>query len=397
MVKAKAKPNAKPKGTKYAKGAKVGDFVHIKATYVSNPSQLKRWFGGQSDDWWFTGKVMEVVVEIENKRKVVYYDCFYDMPDGTTRFKSNKSIFHYQGKWENVTPPPRVSLLGAGQSRVYGGKTDDTASPPASPLRNGTPPPLTNKDLRAMGVSQSLLLSDYEEESVSSSDDSASATESVADADVEGTQFEETEPTKPAVKTGLDWFDVEEAVEEELNGPIAPMKWRFVGNDGSFMEPKDDLSDKKRTPLDYFMATMPGSTLRRIVNDTNDKLWDKDMEQITIAELLRFFGVCILITRCEFENRRDLWSLATGCKFLNPANLGMTGMSRNRFEAIWIMLTFSKQEPTKPDEMSSQEYRWQLVDDFVDDYNRHRRSCFRPSERVSTDTIQANRHLTFLL
>jgi Transposase IS4 len=120
------------------------------------------------------------------------------------------------------------------------------------------------------------------------------------------------------------------------------------------------------------------------------------MEPITIAELLRFFGVCILITHCKFENCRDLWSLATGCKFLNPANLGMTGMSRNRFEAIWIMLTFSKQEPIKPDDMSSQEYRWQLVDDFVNDYNRHRRSCFRPSERVSTDTIQSSSNISFI-
>jgi Transposase IS4 len=120
------------------------------------------------------------------------------------------------------------------------------------------------------------------------------------------------------------------------------------------------------------------------------------MEPICIAELLRFFGVRILITHCEFEQRRDLWLLSTGCRFLNPANLGMTGMSRNCFEAIWIMITFSKQELTKPDDMSSQEHRWQLVDDFVEDYNHHHRSCFRPSERVRTDTIQASSNIYFI-
>jgi Transposase IS4 len=392
----KKKANAKPKGTQYAKGAKVGDFVHIKANHVSNPTQLKRWFGSQADDIYLTGKLEEIDIETENKRKVTYYGCFYDLPDGVTRYKRNKSILHYPGKFVNKEPPPRVSVLGTGQTRVVAADDDETVSPPASPLRNNAPLPLSNKDLRAMGVSQSLLLSDYEEDSVSSMDGSDSPNESVADADVEGSQLEQTEPTKPTVKLGHDWFSIDEAEEEEVNGPIAPMKWRFMGNDGSYMEPNDDLSDSKRSPIDYFMATMPGSTLRRIVSETSEKLCDKDMEPICIAELLRFFGVCILITRCEFEQRRDLWSLSTGCRFLNPANLGMTGMSRNRFEAIWTMLTFSKQEPTKPDDMSSGEHRWQLVDDFVDDYNRHRRSCFRPSERVRTETIQAKSNISFI-
>jgi hypothetical protein len=59
--------------------------------------------GGQADDWWFTGKLEEIVTATENNRKVTYYDCYYDMPDGTTKFGRNKSIFHYQGKWENVS------------------------------------------------------------------------------------------------------------------------------------------------------------------------------------------------------------------------------------------------------------------------------------------------------
>jgi Transposase IS4 len=342
---------------------------------------------------YLTGKLDDIVIETENKRKITYYDCFFDMPYGTTKFKQNKSILHYPGKFENKEPPPRVTV------RVFTANDDETASPPASPLRNDalhSPTPLANKDLRAMGMSQSLLLSDYEEESVSSMDDSDPTTEPVANADVEGSQLEETERTKPIVKLGHDWFSIDEAKEEEVNGPIALMKWRFMGNDGSYMEPNDDLSDSKRSPIDYFMATMPGSTLCRIVSETNEKLCEKEMEPICIAELIRFFGVCILITHCEFEQRRDLWSLSTGCRFLNPANLGMTGMSRNCFEAIWIMITFSKQELTKPDDMSSQEHRWQLVDDFVEDYNHHRRSCFRPSERVRTDTIQASSNIYFI-
>jgi hypothetical protein len=101
--------------------------------------------------------------------------------------------------------------------------------------------------------------------------------------------LEETEVTKPAVKTGLDWLSIDEATEDDINGPIAPMKWRFLGVDGSYMEPKDDLRDTKRSPIDYFMATMPGSTLRRNVSHTNKKLREKEMEPMCMAELLRFF------------------------------------------------------------------------------------------------------------
>jgi hypothetical protein len=60
------------------------------------------------------------------------------------------------------------------------------------------------------------------------------------------------------------------------------------------------------------------------------------------------------------------------------------GMSRHRFDAIWGYLTFSIQQDNWPSGVSSAEYRWMLVDDFVDDYNRHRLAKFRPSELVRT-------------
>jgi hypothetical protein len=36
------------KGVKYAKNAKNGDWVHTKGNNVTNPAQLKRWFGSKS-------------------------------------------------------------------------------------------------------------------------------------------------------------------------------------------------------------------------------------------------------------------------------------------------------------------------------------------------------------
>jgi Transposase IS4 len=108
-----------------------------------------------------------------------------------------------------------------------------------------------------------------------------------------------------------------------------------------------------------------------------------------MAELLRFFGVCILITRTQFGRRRELWGRASGSKYIAPANLQTTGMSRSRFEELWSVLSFSHQEPERPHGMSAADYRWTLVDDFVDDFNRHRQARFRPSETVSSTTVQS--------
>jgi hypothetical protein len=69
--KATAKPT-KDKGIKYAKYAKPGDFVHIKAVNVSNNSQLKRWYGLQASDRWITGVLDEIITTTENNRKVTY-------------------------------------------------------------------------------------------------------------------------------------------------------------------------------------------------------------------------------------------------------------------------------------------------------------------------------------
>jgi Transposase IS4 len=153
------------------------------------------------------------------------------------------------------------------------------------------------------------------------------------------------------------------------------------------MEELDDVSDTKRTPLDYFLASMPPATIKRVLKETNEKLLDREADELIIAELLRFFGVCSLVTRFKFGRRRELWGQATGSKCIPTANFADTGMSGHRFEEIWSVLSFSHQEPERPYGMSSADYRWTLVDDFVNDFNRHRRARFHPSETVSAATI----------
>ena len=60
-------------------------------------------------------------------------------------------------------------------------------------------------------------------------------------------------------------------------------------------------------------------------------------------------------------------------------------MSREFFNDIWYSLRFSYQPRNRADDMSSETYRWMLVDDFVMEFNLFRASNYGPSDRICGD------------
>jgi hypothetical protein len=88
----KAKAPKKP--TQYAKNAKVGDLVHIKASHVSNHGQLRRWFGSQANSHWFTGTLEEIAQCTVGKTKTTMYNVRYLLPDGFYKLLRKKNIHH---------------------------------------------------------------------------------------------------------------------------------------------------------------------------------------------------------------------------------------------------------------------------------------------------------------
>jgi hypothetical protein len=98
-----------------------------------------------------------------------------------------------------------------------------------------------------------------------------------------------------------------------------------------------------------------------------------------MGELLKFFGVLILITRFEFSNRRGLWIPNSNSWFIPTLAIGMTtGVSKHWFDILHANMTLNDQPETQPEGMSSEKYQWRLVDDF-----EHWRACFRPSEMIN--------------
>jgi hypothetical protein len=82
-----------------------------------------------------------------------------------------------------------------------------------------------------------------------------------------------------------------------------------------------------------------------MVSLTNAELERRQGAPTTTGEILKLFGVLILVTRFEFGNRRSLWAREGPTPFIPAANFGRTGMSRNRFELLWVSLSWSRQPP----------------------------------------------------
>jgi Transposase IS4 len=142
-----------------------------------------------------------------------------------------------------------------------------------------------------------------------------------------------------------------------LNGAVSPREWFIRTPTGEMLRPDGDRG--LRSPLDYFLLMMPPSQLSEMTRLTNIQLRKSCSQKVatTQGELLRFIGVLLLSTRFEFGSRASLWS-PIGSKYIPADSFGKTGMARRRFDTLWSCLTFSKQPVTRPQEMSSERYRW---------------------------------------
>ena len=87
------------------------------------------------------------------------------------------------------------------------------------------------------------------------------------------------------------------------------------------------------------------------------------------GEMLKMFGIMILITRYEFTSRASLWSTNSPYKYMVDPSFGNTGMPSKSVGDLMRNLVWSEQPEVRPDDMSHEKYRWILVDGFVNEIN----------------------------
>jgi Transposase IS4 len=168
-----------------------------------------------------------------------------------------------------------------------------------------------------------------------------------------------------------------------IGGATRYREWSLTLATGERLGPDADVGG--RTPLFYFMAMFPPKELSLIVVETNIQFQNSNLPPTSKGEVLKFFGVLILMTRFEFDSRQRLWLRSRISKYIPAPQLGDTGISRDRFDALWRHIRFSSQPMTRPSHVSSENYRWALVQDLVDKFNEHRQQCFNPSDLICVD------------
>jgi hypothetical protein len=122
-----------------------------------------------------------------------------------------------------------------------------------------------------------------------------------------------------------------------------------------------------------------------MVRLTNIQLHLKELALTTKGEVLKWFGIVILMTKFEFSKRATLWQTVANSKYLPAPKFGATGMSRNRFDDLFACIRWSEQPIVRTEETTSEDYRWMLIDGFVRNFNEHRASYFNPSDLICVD------------
>ena len=330
----------------------VGGSVWAKSTAISNDS--RRIFGVDADKLWVEGVVLEVLVNRPEgaRRATTVIKARYKIGDtektaviGLAQLKKQNPVAEpaepaQPAAVAPTAPEPAVAIAN-------GASPDNITAPPAV----NAPPP---------GTSQSGL------SSLSASTAGSSR-------------------VPVATAHGVDWY-VDANSELPVNGAFVRKTWKVTDQyTGQDYTPGCD-SNKELRPIDFFMAVFPKKQLSMMVEKTSERLVVAGKPRLTKGELLKWFGVLILITRFEFGERDHLWRETSTCKYIPSPSFGQrTGMTRDRFNDIFRYMVWSQQPQERPPGMSSESYRWLLVQDFVDNFNEHRSSFFLPGWLVCVD------------
>ena len=272
-----------------------------------------------------------------------------------------------------------------------------TPAPPANTNEEATTPSTTNTTAHSFTSStsnnpSSSAYTPSTTTTATSATTAASVVVAAQNSDAGSTTDTDTSVSLPVgesvefIAHGRKWIQKDNEMTDDINGSVPSRTWYMIDEFGDRIGQHDKERVKCMTPLDVFLLMFPPTHLLKIITLTNDKLRKIGKKATTKGEIAKFFGILLLATRYEFCSRRDLWSSRSISRFVEAPKFGQkTGMSRHRFDELWQTITFSNQPAERPDEMSSEEYRWKRVDDFVEAFNEYRQSNYHPSDWICVD------------
>jgi Transposase IS4 len=357
----------------------VGGSVWAKAASISR--DFKRILGNQFDKTWIEGKVIRVEKRKASdlaKRSTTYvvakYPC--EVHDGVQQYKEKE--IPLQNLKDKNPNSPTVEEATPPQDEPQPPRT--TQTPPMPPLPGTVQTSTTGTNSTATNGSSTSTQEGRRQTPNTTNTTGGMATTTTSNSS--------TSTTVPVVEChDRKWF--EGNTEAVVNGKHSSKAWKLEDQYGRGFEftPGCDRGPKpKYTALDYFLAVFPKQQLQDMQERTSKELEDNGLQPTSVGELLKFMGVLILITRFEFGARASLWSTVARNRFIPPPNFGhTTGMSRERFDSLWRFVVWSQQPKQRPEGMSHEEYRWALVQDFVENFNEHRETFYFSSYLICAD------------
>ena len=181
------------------------------------------------------------------------------------------------------------------------------------------------------------------------------------------------------------------STKPSLNGNFTPRMWSVKNVLGENLYPGAlNAATNGRSALDFFLLMFPPKQLVVMVDLTNIELVKLEANTINTSELLKFFGVLILMTSFEFTSRASLlWSSVAPMKCKAAPHFGLTRMPKHCFNDLFCALQWSKQPSERAENESTQQHWWKLVDDFIANLlqfmSTEQISLFLPKQFVSTN------------
>ena len=343
--------------------------VEAKVCHVTNLVECAHRYGSNSKTKRVQGVVthVEVVKNATTNRTTTFVAAAYDL-GGTMICPSRLNIHSVK-----AVPPPTAATVPTAAGTLLGSTdgdstTTEVTTPPAPPeptLEAPTNANTSSEEPTEAVVRETPPLTDENNNNLIANNNTPL-------------------PEVAAMAHEQEWFVNDPATKLPVNGNYHSRNWAVKTRMG-YMLGRGGDHQNSYSHLEYFLMLFPPEQLQLILQLTNNELAMARKTYTMAGEIVKFFGVMLLVTRFEFESRASLWSNVTTNKYIPAPSFGQTGMPRKQFDDLWMCIRFSEQPCNHPSEMTSEQYRWRLVDDFVKNFNEHRAQNFFPSDEICVD------------
>jgi Transposase IS4 len=347
----------------------VGTRVQAKACHVTNLAECSRRYGANASTFMVNGVVVSSITTktVKGNRSQTMIEIDFDFGAGTIKRKSlnKRSVSLYLGPEPTATSTTIEPF-------------SERQEAPTSVIENSN---LENQGDTGFGETTINMTDSINNTAII---EATHPTNSSTDTGANINLIPTTTGAMIASPNGHNWYHEPILINNEVGGPWPYRQWGVRLPTGDVLNAGGNW-DLRYSRLDIFLLMFPPAQLDLCVTCTNEQLILKNKKQTTKKELLKFFGIIILASRYEFTTRASLWSDNPPSKYEQAASFGRTGMWRKRFDDLWSNVRFSRQPMERPPNVSSEKFRWMLVDDFVSNFNQHRATTFLPSDVICVD------------